>query len=300
MAFDLKLHGDELDRVGSSSKDVLFKNMLQLYTLLGRRFKCIVIDLSADSIVCSECSPWRLTSQGIQERTGEYHISIKLMYWATSSSSSDIEIDMGPELLFDDVGPFVLKRPWSVKGGYLESESSTETYSLMTQVPGLSRRLGRRPSDVVGATNAARKTYSQTINDTKKARVQAKPKPSGVRSLGSLPTEPSFAAAQQAVVGGNVAAAVAKSRPIAEEPPQQTEANAAVVPLQADVSESSIGAAISTEAERAATATVKAPSASSAALAAAELDGHAEGKDSEEKNGDEEESEPSPPEASED
>lgn len=79
---------------------------------------------------------------------------------------------MGKAHLFDDVGPFTIVMPFSVRQGKLQSESTQELYSLSTVVPNARRRLARRRSDLQGATNV----LSVTASEAKKQEAEKKSK----------------------------------------------------------------------------------------------------------------------------
>ena len=178
--------GDSMDRVGSVEMLECLTNLAKVYNLLGRRFKYLEIELSDFSIDWLACGPWKLKSQAVVEGEDNYKVTMILKKWA-SPSRQEIEFVLDKVVFFDDVGPFALRNAFSVKQAYLESASTKDTYSLMSTVPGLSRRLNRRPSDEVGATNAARMTYSDALMSLKDKRASAKAKRSGIVGLSGGP-----------------------------------------------------------------------------------------------------------------
>ena len=61
MAFDLKIFGDALDRVGTPDKRLLLPAMKRCYEALGSRFQHIEVQKETGDIRWDVCGPWVLS-----------------------------------------------------------------------------------------------------------------------------------------------------------------------------------------------------------------------------------------------
>ena len=177
-AFDLRMFGDEQDRVGTDDKKFLFENLKKVYEKNGSRWRHMSIDSDTGKILYDVAAPWMI----VETIAEPVLVKLKLNGWANFDKETVIEL--GAQQLFDDKGPFELLRPYSVRHAALLSASTKETYTLATFLP-RQRKLEARPSDAEGASSLARKSYAQAKQDLKEQRTNAgKSKSSGVKTLG--------------------------------------------------------------------------------------------------------------------
>lgn len=165
MVTEIKFFGDELDRVHDTDCQLLFPAMKRVYSALGDRCQFLVVDPNEQCVLWGECAPWCLKEQKKNE------VTVILRRWA-ALREQDLELTLSSDHLFDDEGPFELEFGFSVRQGRLRSQSTTEIYTLATMMPNIRRTLGRRPSDVEGATNAVRKTSAQAKQELSDKRAK--------------------------------------------------------------------------------------------------------------------------------
>lgn len=180
-ATDIKLFGDEQDRVGCSAKKQLFENIKRLYERNGRRFRFLVVSLSDGKLDLSESAPWKMISQ---DPDADVKVHVQLATWCNGGNGA-IDVKLTDMHLFEDRGPFVIEMSFSVRQASLKSQATGESYCLINLAPAVRRRLAVRVSDDEGATNcASHKSYQQAREEILKERALAKAPKQGNRVLG--------------------------------------------------------------------------------------------------------------------
>jgi hypothetical protein len=177
-ACDLKCFGDALDRIGTDDKKQLFESLKALYDRNGKRFRHLKVDMTDGCVLWEEAAPWTRKDQT------ESPLEVNVVLHAWANHDKEIAVKLTQDHLMGDIGPFKVIMPFSVQQAALKSESTGDCYTLSTLIPAsLRKTLKARPSDELGATNLARKSFAVTQEEVRAKRAQAKKKGTGVRSL---------------------------------------------------------------------------------------------------------------------
>jgi len=179
----LRMFGEELDRVGTQNFFELCELLKKVYEDEGCPWRNLSINTETGELSYEHAAPWMLVSQ--ETADGKVEVKAFLSGWA--NYGEEVPVTVNETYLFDDVGPFHLTSPYSVRTGGLLSESSGEVYNLWNLLPPRKRKLQRRPSDQNGASNLARKSFAQVKQELADKRGQAA-KTKGITSLSKKTT----------------------------------------------------------------------------------------------------------------
>ena len=119
MALDLRVEGDEVDRVGSTDKRTLLAAMQRVYIMLGSRFQYLVANLEIGVVDWGACGPWQVLPQT------QSSVTLKLKNWAIGANEDKV-VELCSDQLLGDAGPWKLSRPYSVRGASIVSVSSKD------------------------------------------------------------------------------------------------------------------------------------------------------------------------------
>lgn len=138
-AFDLKTHGDTLDKVASYEKKALFESLHDTYIALGSR----LAHIDLDSFVPLGQINWEVAGHFLIQRVGsEWRLTCKVLRKT---------IILGSENIGSDPGPFSMKNNFSLHLAALSSPR--DSYVVMYMFPQLSRPLKRRASEELQAVS---------------------------------------------------------------------------------------------------------------------------------------------------
>lgn len=172
MGLDIVCFGDRLDRVGSKDKIKQIQNMRVVYKQLGERWQHLEIEMPSGEVKWLTCAPWLMKEQR------PLHVIIILRGWAREGENAiDVEVELNDTHFMGDDGPYSLHMPFSLRQAGVQSTSTNEVYSLSSLVPGVRRRLGRRPSQTANATNSCKQTaaeYDESISAKRRGKAKAK------------------------------------------------------------------------------------------------------------------------------
>ena len=101
-----------------------------------------------------ECAPIKILNQAADK------VVVGVAGYMTAANE-DMQYELTNAQLLNDVGPFELGMPFSLRSCVLISKSTKESYVLSSMFPGMKRRLSRRVSEEEGAVNAMRRTAGQ-------------------------------------------------------------------------------------------------------------------------------------------
>jgi hypothetical protein len=124
--------------------------------------------------------------------------------------------DIDPAVLYGKPADLnmVLHRPYSIHAAYIDTDGVV--FPAISFFPGLSRRLGRRPSDELRATSKITADEAAHMMEEKRKNARAKPKVSGLRftsAAAGFAKPPSLVQAKlPSLVAGPVGGFVAKAR----------------------------------------------------------------------------------------
>jgi hypothetical protein len=172
-AFELKLFGDQKDRVGiTDSQRKLFQNLKQVYVGLGSRLSDLVVDTANGTVDWSSCSPLRIASQKKNEVVIEYK---------ASRDAKPLQSIVGEEILRGDAGPFFLGRDYSLANACLKSTLNEYNISGLFGAVAM-RKLKPRLSDTTGVvdqTPSAKVSAEEAKQASLDKKSKAKAKPLG-------------------------------------------------------------------------------------------------------------------------
>ncbi len=245
---DIKMFGDEMDRIACTDKRTLLDSIKRVYEKLGRRLRYLTISVGDGTFAWGESAPWSIVSHVVAD--DGITVTCRLASWA-NNGRDHLDVTFTKANFLDDKGPFSLSMPFSIKQAYLVSETTGDNYSVLGLAPGIRRRLVRRVSDEEGATNQVTKSYRTYLKELTEKRSKPKAPTVGLKKLGQglgVSSAPAGVIAEAAVIEATVppatpASAAAAGASSSAEGGAAPAGEIAEAPVIAEAPEASAGAA---------------------------------------------------------
>ncbi|CAK0875871.1 unnamed protein product [Prorocentrum cordatum] len=213
-SLDIKIFGDEKDRVGSKNKKELFRSLAAVYEKLGKRLQDMEVDMSTGEVNWDSCSPLKLGAFDAEEK------KLPITYQESANARPILQY-LADDVLNGDTGPFTLQQHWSLTCPVVHSP--TGDYDIKALFAKIARRkLGRRLSDEMGATHGERVSAQDAEKMAKQKACKKKATSLGIRKMVKGEAQNSSGG-----VGGSATAAEETASPAASASAVQPAAGAA-------------------------------------------------------------------------
>lgn len=156
----LRLHGDQLDKIATCNKLQTFTSMKALYVQNGRQWRDLV------------WSGYRVDFSGSNGFYSSENVGDKVMVTVKGIQDS---VEFTSSISGSDPGPFVfIESNFSLQSAHFKTPRGE--YKLCFLFPSLGRKLTRRPSDDVGATNGPPVPSRQVAEELAKEVLELAPR----------------------------------------------------------------------------------------------------------------------------